>query len=426
MQRLNIPLSRHTRTTRRNKRVVWVQVGFLLSVLFVLSRFGTSWFTRDSILLAAPVDTVLAVQFELSPKTQESVQKILSTVPLISNRSLSIDHVFNWSQGELAVFITKTGERAIAIRADESSLPEQLLINYGITTQDIGSYILLSESLLPINGISSSVKRPFLPSFRKTWIGRVTLPDSDLAGNIYLSKKDVVIELNTPKNTDISNGELSVPAAFYLSNLSFSDSDDVLSGISRLTQSFSQDSDSESILSLGDVRSEVIFSHEEATRGVLLVLEDSTISSEDLLYNLQLIGAFARPHLVEKPLSDGTSYQEITVAPDLVSIEEISLSGSLAYRVSLGADGEVLALRKDNNLYLSNNSKLVEAYFSDEILESTCKGNAGSISPSILLSQMQRDQIEPAMGGIYTFFERFPLISFELKKYSSEIRFCFE
>ena len=80
MERLRIPFSRHTQTTRRQRWVVWVLGAVLVFFLFILSRVGVIWFSADTLLSLAPEETVFAIELQLTKKTQPHWQHFFHSV----------------------------------------------------------------------------------------------------------------------------------------------------------------------------------------------------------------------------------------------------------------------------------------------------------------------------------------------------------
>ncbi|MDG1950215.1 MAG: hypothetical protein P8J32_05390 [bacterium] len=424
MQKLNIPLHKHTRATRRTRRVVWLPVIAVLVGLFLASRFGVLWFSRGTILAAAPAETVAALHLQNSKKAAPLLQSYFHGIPLISNRSLTIEELLRWTEGELAVFLQADGSRSVALRTDETNLPENLFDSYGISIQEHGSFVLLSESLLPVVGLEMTSPVPFLPSLGKTWLGQVILPESGSKTSIFHTHSGLLLITDTEKQQVPDDLAADTELSLALQSLPMTLVEDDVPGLDRLSRAFFKDSQENASFLGFDQDSIQLFLSGEDTNDVLLTFDGQAMTKEALLKQLQLLGAFGRPLLVEIELPDETSYQELQIRPDLISVEEFSLMGNVAYRVSTNTNQDVVAVVQDHQLLLANSTKIVEAYLSPEVEETECSGNLGFLSPAHLLREVQSVHIEPSLAALYPFFSQFSLITFENEKYSTEIRLC--
>ncbi|MBI5794656.1 hypothetical protein HZA87_06305 [Candidatus Uhrbacteria bacterium] len=412
MQKLNIPLSRHTKTTRPLRQVVWLLGMVTLVLVFVSSRVGELWFSRDTIFEAAPEGTVLAIGIELTRASWPLWQKTLAGVPLISNRSLDIDDLATSANGELAIFLTTTGERAVAIRSKQSQLPQELLTSLSITQQEaVPGIILLSQTLLPISGITSSVHAPVFPSLQKHWLGRVEVPDMDLSGSIF--GRDGQLELafpNHPKNTwkkeilpqvmlaiSTSKNDLSLPP---------SETFDVFEQI--LSRDWS-------IIVAGGADGSV---------ELLLKADRGETTDDDLLNLLQLMGAYLSPTIKETNLKDGTSIKEILVDPSLVTVEQLQVEQIQALRVLGPSNQSVYGAFLDDQIVFSSNENLLLSLTSPSTPKTDCVGNTLSLSPSAILKEAKTNSYNPSLSILKSIFDDFSAISIEMNKYSSTTRFC--
>src|SRR3989338_6622879 len=259
MERLRIPFSRHTQTTRRQRWVVWVLGAILIFFLFILSRVGMIWFSGDSLLSLAPEETVLAIELQLTKKTQPHWQQLFHSVPLISKRSLDLEDLLPLAHGELALFITQQGDQAVALRATKNELPEALLEKYHISVQEKGNFVLLSEKLLPMTGTQTSTRRPFFPSLKNLWLGKIVLPKEKQEGVIYYNDSSITIQFKTPKQTDFKQKTVE-NADLYLNHLVM-DEDELSSfeSMHHLFASFLKEKNGEKPLLLNGQEMSVIF-----------------------------------------------------------------------------------------------------------------------------------------------------------------------
>lgn len=416
MQKLNIPLSKHTRATRRTRRVVWLPVLLFVFGLFFAGRLGSLWFTQATVLSMAPADTDTAIVLQQTTKTQPYLFDYLQGVPLISDRALTIEQILPWSNGEVAIFLQTDGERSVAIRADKADLPTDLLRQYGVSVQDQGPFVLLSRTLLPISGMEGSSQAPFLPSLSKTWFGQMTSTDG-LEISLFATNEGVIVQtrhdIQPVADRFLVHEGVNLALSQLSSGISLSDFNglDQLLPDTEIPMGFSSDS-------VG-----VLLSF-ESPRGTLLVFDDHTPAKEDLLRELQFIGAFSRPLLESVSLPDGSTYDELVVRPDLISVEEFSLLGFVAYRVSIAGDREVIAVSSENQLLLTDSSTLIEQYLSDDLTTRACQGNIGFLEPDGLLDEISLQYYSKHVGLLSSLFSQFSTISFENQKYSTEIRFC--
>ena len=416
MQHLNIPLSRHTKTTRRNRQVVWLMVSALLVGAFVIFRLGAWWFSRGAILSLAPSDTVLALELHLNEKTKPFLTQWLDGIPLISERELELKDLSPYTHGDLAVFVTKTGERSVALRTSKEELPTDLFTQYGISMQEQGAFVLLSSSLAPMSGTSAFVRRPFLPSLGETWLGRAVFPDVELGGNLFVSADEMTLDLPTSQKASLESSVIE-NSSLSLMNLVWGEDGSSLDGLKRLTTN--------SLFLQKDTEMSVVIRSGEQGLETLIAVSGSELNSTTIVQELEKIGAFARPTLVTQTLPDGSSLDEIMIQTDLVSVEEVSTSVGLSYRVPIGGGESILATVHEDSLLFSNNQKLLEDYAkTSETSSSNCSMLTNWLDPTFLLLQTELDHLNPDLALLDRALSEFSAISFEVKKYSTTIHFC--
>lgn len=417
MQHLNIPLSRHTKTTRRNRQVVWLMALVIIIGAFCAFRLGTMWLSRSTILSLAPSDTVLVLELHLNKSTAHFLGKWLSGVPLISNRSLELSDVSPYTKGELALFVTKSGERSVALRATKTDLPLDLLNNYGISTQEKGAFILLSSTLIPISGTKPFVHRPLLPSLGKAWLGRVVLPDSSLGGNLFLSQSEMTLEIDSRKRTPTSSQSLET-ASLVLGGLSWGENGSPLVGLERLSKN--------SVFLAKNSQMEAVVRSKEGNHETLLIIKNTPIDKEVVLEELERIGAFARPTLMTQTLIDGTKFEELLVQPELVSVEEISTALGTSYRVPTWGGTSISAVLRDGDAFFTTSQALLDDFVQnqEEAPNSHCPSGNAKLNPQFLLEQTNIDHVSSWFGSIESIFDDFSLISIEFKKYSTNLHLC--
>ncbi|MCR4314606.1 MAG: hypothetical protein NUV84_05175 [Candidatus Uhrbacteria bacterium] len=417
MQHLNIPLKRHTKTTRPMRQVVWLLVGLLVVTGFLAYRAGALWFNQGKILSMAPSDTIIAVELQLNERTAPFLLDWLAGVPLLSDRSLELRDLAPYVHGDLAVFVTKDGGRSVAIRSDESDLPTKLLSQFSITSQIQEPFVLLSPTLVPMTGTTSFMS-PLLPSIGRTWLGRVVLPQDGLAGNLFISTTSLTLGVETNKR--VTGENRAIPeATIALGGLSWGEEGSVLPGLGQIL--------SERSLILENTGSiEVAVVPAESGLEILLKIEAPEATSEDLIRELEQIGAFARPTIASQILPDGTQLEEILVQPELVSVEEISTNIGVSYRVPVGGGVYILAALHKGSVLFSNSQTLLERYAEETKGEegTNCPEFSNRMNPAFLIEQTSLNHMQPQFGLLSEVFDDFSAISFEFKKYSTVVHLC--
>ncbi len=415
MQRLNIQLSRHTKTTRPNQQVVWL-VGFVALILIFLTwRLSAIWFTRDTLLAASPDSTILAIELFLSPKTTPIIAKMFGNVTLISNRSLSLHDLTHITNGEVAIFVTKDGSRAVAIRGNEASLPKELLTSYGITSQIVRpGVVLFSETLLSVSGINSRVSFPFFPS-SSLWLGRVELPDLGVSGTLTKNSGELLLSLKTPKSKKINTKKL--PAG-VLSMLLPDSGEQNAPPVS--TYSMNQTSQ---MLDLLRKEHRIFMQKDELGELQILVsIPNSGWEQNDLTVALQKMGSYLSPKIQEKILADGTSTKEILIEPDIVTVEEISIAGHMMLRTNGNGGLALYGGFINGETIVSTGEAIVTSFLNPR--GEDCSGNLAQLSPVDLLGEVQIASYNPQISSLLGLFNGISAISFESKKYSTEVHIC--
>jgi len=419
MQHLNIPLKRHTKTTRPLRQVVWLLASLTAISAFLLWCVSTWWFSRSSILALAPTNTIASLELQVNSKTASFLADWLSGVPLISGRSLELRDLSPYTHGDLAIFVTQGGHRSVAIRAKPEDLPTNLLDQLSITIQEKGPFVLLSSTLLPIAGSNQTTRRPFLPSLKKLWIGRLTMRNDHVSGNVFLT--DHGLELTLPPLkigeqaiTNVQNPDVRI------SDLTWDEDGDTLNALSQMLGEFAQQS------IFFDENSEVttILRSGETGTQILLGIKTKDLTEELVIRELQYIGAFARPTISKEALPDGSSLQEILIQPELVSVEQVSTSLGTSYRVQNEKGAFILGALYDETVIFSNNQELFEEFAQTQSMElSTCKGDS-SLNPGFLMDQVQMNGFSPTVSLIEELLNDFSQVSIDLKKYSTDVYFC--
>lgn len=414
MQKLNIPLSRHTKTTRPLRQVVWLLGFFGLLLLFTAWRVSEQWFSRNEILQAAPQGTVLSIQLELTSKNWPRIQALLKNVPLITNRSLDIDDLAPFSQGEMAIFVTQTGERAVAIRTDESKLPKNLLNALSLTTAQITpDIVLLSSTLLPVSGMKSNVRAPLFTSLSRRWLGRIDLPDAGLSGSFYFYKIDNRLEIVFPNKNSKNTNNTALPQIL----LAFTGQ--------KIDNQMMTSNYLDTIPILNDAQWSVLVNNNElGATELLFSSKKGDLVETDLVNLLQSIGAYLSPNINDSVLLDGTILRELIVDPALITIEAITLGEIQALRVLNEYNHAVYGAFIENQLVIATSEAMIGLFQQTNESQSLCRGNILQMNPLSLLDTTSQKSFQSSIYLLETIFSQFSSISLEMNKYSSRMTLC--
>jgi len=325
----------------------------------------------------------------------EDIDKLLSSVPLISNRSLESDDILSLTMGEFAVFFTDDGHRSVAIRSNEEDLEPGFFKSLGVTTQKVGQYILLSETLAPISGVDAPHRRSFFPSFSRIWLGSLWIEGYG-HGNILIANNDVKIEFETEKQQKqevllktgsiahalIEQNQIEIPEIF-----------------------------SDFFPYITEIREIIV-----KTDGVLITLNKGAIDENALIKQIQRISAANNPSTFSRTMIDGSIYEELQIEPSMVTVEEISISGNRVFR----ADG-LFGLLDNSQAIISTSESLLESYLqSTDDVSGYCAGASFVVSPDLIFESMNVDFYDPRLALI-SIFNRFSVITLEKNKYSNVI-----
>lgn len=423
MQRLNIPLYRHTKTTRHHRRVVWPLVIVSIVGLFALSQVGILWFRRGEILSLAPVDTILAIQVQINKATEHDLRNWLKSIPLLSNRSIELEDVLPFTHGELAIFVTSDGTRSIAIRAKETDIPQDLLDGYSISAQQQGQFVLLSETIQPIRGVLATDLGFLVPSASSVWLGRVVLPDVEMTGNLVKTSDRLTLTMKDKKRSQTPIHPLE-NLSVYLTGVANDASIRALEGL--LFPFIAEENGEKAVIFDKNLNVDILIQGTDGSIRTLLIFKDVELSEEAIIKQLQLIGALSRPSTISSTLPDGSLYEEMVVQPDLISVEKIVTNDGFAYRVASFGSGEVIAANRKGDLLLSTDLDLLETEQVNQQQGETYCGitNNSYIDPEFILSSYKKLSLDPTIAVFKKFMGEFSLISLEFKKYSTKLHFC--
>jgi len=387
MAYLHIPLTRHHKTTRRPRWVVWL-LGFSVLGISLFIVVGTNlWLTRNTVFAAAPEGTHTAVQLLLNRKTGFILQKILKNTPLISNRGLTIEDIAPFTNGEIGWFFHDDGTRSIAINSTAHQFPQELLDSQHIVRQEITPTVfLLSEKLQPVSGLRpKSTKKKLFPIFHKK-LGLYYSAQQAKTVEIITSENGIYFPLASKISPNVGFDPSHIPedTAFILST-------PVLSNTFIHTDAFSSILDPligepiqelfTSILS----KNGVLIQTGKNNPSFLLFSEDQTPSLDRLRF-LQTNLALKNPTIEKKRLADQSITSEIITDPSVISVEEITIGGRVFLRASSGT--HTFLMSRDGEFILTNSEELLRFWLDVDAkttVAQKCQTNIGLINTSDLM-----------------------------------------
>ncbi len=367
MKKLSIQLSRHGHaTTRRPRWVVWLLGGVL--IFLGLLHLTSLWFTRSELLIAAPTNTEVAIEINISARNVEKIASLFTNIPVISNRSIELSDVLPYTGGKFALFILSDGTSAIALKAKKHTLPTNLLDIQQIVVQEASpNVVLLSEKLLSLSPLKKpSVKGRWLPNLLGTTIGTVYMPEKKTAGLLSLGDSMLSFKL---KNVSFPTLKRKLPketfaymSTLVMTNTVMNTFIDRFENTKQLKDIFSADS-------------WIFLTKSELNQGFIIWSETPT--SFDRNAFIKQISANLSPRVQEKRLVDGSIVQELSIDPDLGSIEELTILGRTFFH-SRSQNGEEFYLSTNNDLVFSNNEDNLRSFLegNGQSSDQICGGNA--------------------------------------------------
>ncbi|PJA45184.1 hypothetical protein CO174_04440 [Candidatus Uhrbacteria bacterium CG_4_9_14_3_um_filter_50_9] len=412
MQRLNIPLSRHRKTTRHNKRVVWLLVATAILAIGMFIQLTGRWYTRATILSAAPVDTIVAIHLPINPTTIKHQLQLLNAVPLISNRSLTLEDLLVYIDGDLGWFLLEDGTRAVAIR-NSIEIPELLLKNFGLVAQETESgFTVLSETLLAEGGGEMDGKSsPFFAGLRG-YIGQIVIADElPIQASLFIDDDTLVI------NTSVKSqgGEpYTVPSGteLFLSTAALPNILDSL--VSSLPVSLNEFQVAERISELFRGEKHLLITNNSQNQLQTLIEFIQIPEETDPEEILRFISASNNPYFQEKVLNDGTVSKEIRVEPENITVAEISSGLLPVYQVAMNGADQMYASLNNESLVISTDKDLLLYWISPkEVQLNTCEASMFLAKTDFILEQISLKHIHSNYSFINTIFSRFSTISIE-------------
>ncbi len=423
MQRLNIPLSRHKRTTRRSRWVVWVLILVLVGGLFLVWNTGRWWFSGAGILEHAPVDTVAAVHLRVNPGTSGDIEQILAKTPLISDRSLTFSDLKPYIHGDLAWFFTSDGRRTVSIRGDYFEISEAFA-NLSLSIEEVDQGIVMLSKTLPAISVEDyGVRAPLLPTVFRQYLGQIVLPLDDLRSRIYLKNNKLSLNLGDSDNDHV--GEIRLPQGTIMALSTLSWTNKLASEDSALlNRSFIPEIDTFSAL-FEDFQ----FVLAKAENGNSYLAEGQLAQNIDIGTFLQTLVSAQSPEISERALEDGTTQHELRISPELVSIEEVTSSGMTYLRAKIEEGDYLYALENIGSAIISNSESLLSFWVqtdeTDVLEETACPSSELYVDLAALREEMKFSDIRPLFAFIQSLTMPFSHVSLETKGGSRILNLCF-
>ncbi len=429
MQRLNIPLSRNSKTTRRTRWVVWLLVILGCFVAAGALWASTLWFTRDTIYRAAPEQTVMTVRFFLSGEKGGHVASLLQRTALISNRPLTLSDLAPHINGELALFIKEDGSYSVAYRTNNTPISQTLLDAQAITSQTIGKRIvLLSEATEVLKPLPLNAK--FLPGFSwpgHVWIGELVNNGESKRSFLFASNEQLTIQL--PNKISAKTAFKTVPEnvfAYLSTPLLSNASEKFIESFLPLMQSTLDPTSLSVFKGLLTQEGRVVLSEDARGAGFFLQTKEQDLKNPIHLGSmLQTIAALNDPKNIQITLEDQTTINEIIMSPESVSVKEITLLGSNMNRIRINGT-ELLAGRMENEqIVLTNREELFRAFKDGSAGgRKMCSGNIMGISLPTLLKMQTEGAIIPNAHPILLFLQGFKEVGVQTSLFSTRIHLC--
>jgi hypothetical protein len=366
---LNIPLLRNVQTTRRHsRRVVWFLVICAMASGALLWRLTDLFFMQNSIFDATPEHAVAMVRFHPSQKTWGDLLSLLDQTPLISNRPLTVSDIQPFIKGEFAVFFDNQGNKSLAIKSSEKSLPRDLLDSLGITVQKIhGNLFLLSETLMPIGNEKKNIQNKGAFFFFNL-IGSFALKTEEnewILGPISLKNNEVNVSL--PSRGEITNSKIITPqntiASLSIQGWTFSDSETISSSINKLTGF------EENFLAFisNEKQANIILVKNSEENGISYLFSAvPTKTKEEMIRFLKQAVALYEPNIDRWTLKDGSIASELRADPSNISYEEVNVSGSPLVHFSTQNNSDLYFYQGKDDFFISDSESLASAFLNED------------------------------------------------------------
>lgn len=428
MQHLNIPLSRNSKTTRRTRWVVWLLAFGVVLLSVGISWIFTLWLTCDTILSAAPENTVMAVRLFTSGKKGGSVESVTKNFPLISNRSVVFSDISQYISGEFVIFLQADGSRSVAIRTGKTPLPQSLLDSQSITVQPIKKGIVLftekHEVLKPI-----SVRAKIIPGISfpgRQWIGELIDTNQSHRSFLYATKNRILISLPKSQHNIPVLKHIPKETIAYLSNpLLPNTTKDFLEPFLPLMQSVLDPQFLHYLSMLPTEKSQVILTKDDQGIGFFLsTKETSTKNAVNTEQALREIRALNTPKIQETFLSDGSSIKELVANTDSISVEQITLLGTQVNRIQINNTDILAGITKKKEVFITNRENLFRAQEGNTSINKICSGNVAGINLQPLVEMQNQYTHSPNTSPLLLFAQNFSSIGVKTGWFSTTIHLC--
>ena len=364
MQRLNIPMSRNTQTTRRSWWVVWLIIISSVFVILFASFIATLYLTRDTIYTATPDTTVFTMRFFVKNSTAKQTSKLFSNIPIISDRGLTLHDLSPYINGEFAVFVSETGEKSIATRLKRNKNLTTLLESNNITQKQLSGGVTLLSKMTESTG-NKRIPKQIFPKISTPWqhlAGEIIVDGS--RGNIYFSKDSVKIVLNQKNQNTKTNEIFSENMIGFLStpSLPIESTNPIIQAYSSLISPLFQNGFESFYTNTFGSEPKIIITKDQVGVGFLVVGNANQTDNETIKKTLKSMISLNSPKIEIKTLKDKTEYKEIIADPESVSAEQITMFGSQLFRVSSKNQSIIAGILNDSQFILTNRESLLKTY----------------------------------------------------------------
>jgi len=403
---------------------VGVLLCFLLGAYFATSLI----FARESVFLAAPEGSVMAVKVFTSGSRATHVVSALQHTPLITGKSLTVIDILPYTRGEFALFLNTNGETSIALKIkNEQNLPNFFDKNM-IYQQRVGkNTLLLSQTPQKISPIS--MKRSFL-SFTSLLPGRSFGEILDLKtmtrSQIFTKNHDIVIRSRKSAFTGEKLKTLPSGTTAYLSNPALPKMPtEYLTPFLPTLFTLQNSSLVNFLQRIPFTNGLVYLVKKEGITSFFLSQEESADRKIDLEDAMRTITSIGYPIIEKNILDDGSSIQEILIDKNLFSIEKITLFGDELYRSKLFGVNFFGGQINKNHIFFTNNESLLREVKSQEMTDPLiCHGNVGGMIFEPFILEANNMTQTPMSAPILYLAQNFSSIGLENGFFFQKIHLC--
>lgn len=407
VQRLNIPLHRYQHTTRLSRRVVSVSVISSIIGLFLALLLGIWWFQRDTTSKTAPVGTTTAVHFAINRANQDDIERLLSSFPLVSNRSITLRDIKPYLYGEFSLFLTSEGIHSVTIRSKKSSIPFDILDSLGILVEEVGKNLFLLSDR-PVARSNWNPPHNLLRSFHfpfKTRIADLYELESNRYSAVYSSNKQVTIRADKLPFSELPLKYIPKSTIAAIATPIFSiNMNELLPNTFDLSQ----------LKEILNTQGYLILAQDEKNTRFLFSGETINFDKDQQHKLIKASASFKQPLQQNFDLPDMTTATEIIVDTSLSTIEETTISGSLVSRIATSAGEYIYAVEKDKNFAVTNSEELLNFWLKEPILDdSTLKlsGNIAFLNTDLFINDQSSEQKTSSNELLLLLSDRFETIS---------------